>query len=216
MRIVIADDHHLYRRGMLTVMGVESDIDVVAEVGSLPEAVTKCVELDPDVVILGHRPPRHSGIDACRAIRDKAPRTKILILTGTGDEADVVAAMAAGASGYLLKEFPAQQIIESLRLAHRGQALIPLRMTSQLIRELSRPRPVPPVESTAPRLSERELGILRLVGEGKANKEIAAQLYISQNTVKNHIHNIRTKLNVGSRIELAMHGVAQGVDRLAP
>jgi DNA-binding NarL/FixJ family response regulator len=214
MRIVIADDHELYRSGMLTVLGDEPDIDMVAEVGSLRAAVTKCVELDPDVVILGHRPPRHSGIDACRTIRDRAPRTKSLILTGSGDEGDLVEAMAAGASGYLLKEFPAQQIIESLRLAHRGQALIPLGMSSRLIRELSQPRHPTPTESTAPRLSDRELGVLELVGQGKGNKEIAAQLFISQNTVKNHIHNIRNKLNVGSRIELAIHGVERGTSDL--
>ncbi|EAP97288.1 regulatory protein, LuxR:Response regulator receiver [Janibacter sp. HTCC2649] len=216
MRIVIADDHELYRSGMLTVLGDEPDIDIVAEVGSLPAAVAKCVDLDPNVVILGHRPPRHSGIEACRAISDRAPRTKSLILTGSGDEGDLVEAMAAGASGYLLKDFPAQQIIESLRLAHRGQALIPLGMSSQLIRELSQPRQTPG-ESTTPRLSDRELGVLQLVGQGKGNKEIAAQLFISQNTVKNHIQNIRNKLNVGSRIELAMHGAEQEMgDRTGP
>ncbi|WP_353951052.1 response regulator transcription factor [Knoellia sp. S7-12] len=215
MRIVIADDHDLYLSGMRAVLGVEPDIDIVADVASSWEAVTSCVDLDPDVVILGHRLPRNNGIEACRAIKARAPRTMVLILTESEDEADLIAAITAGASGYLLKEFPAQQIIDSMRLAHRGQTLIPVRLTTRLIDDLSRLGLEPPVESTATRLSDHERRILGLVAQGKANREIAAQLYISQNTVKNHVHTIRIKLNLGSRIELVRHVLEQGTGELS-
>lgn len=215
MRIVIADDHELYRSGLQAVMGVESDVDIVADVESGREAVTKCVDLDPDVVILGQRPPGNSGIEACRAIAKRAPRTRILLLTESEDDADLLAATTAGASGYLPKELPAQQIIESVRLAHRGQATIPSQMTSRLIDQLSRASHELTVESTANRPSDRKLGILSLVGQGKANKQIAAQLFTSQNTVKNHIHNIRIKLNLGPRVELAVHVLEQGTSDLS-
>lgn len=211
MRIVIADAHDLYRRGMLAVLGAESDIDVVAGLATAGGAVSKCVELDPDVVILGHRPPRNDAIEACRAITAQAPRTSVLILTSSDDEADLVAAMKAGAMGYLLKEVPAQQIVASVRLVHGGQSVIPSLMASQLVGEMSRmSREEREDASPAARLTDRELGVLNLLAEGRANKEIAAQLSISHNTVKNHIRNIRSKLKLRTRVDLAMHALGEG------
>lgn len=211
VRIAIADPHDLYRRGMLAVLGAEPDIDVVAGVESVGEAVTRCVELDPDVVILGHRPPGNNAIEACRAVAAQAPRTSVLILTSSDNDADLVAAMQAGAMGYLLKEVPSQQIVASVRLVHGGQSVIPSHMATQLVGEMSRLSQAQPEEpDLAARLTERELGVLNLLAQGRANKEIAAQLSISHNTVKNHIRNIRSKLKLRTRVDLALHALGEG------
>lgn len=211
IRIVIADDHDLYRRGMQAVIGLEPDLEIVAEAASAGEAVEKCFEFDPDVVLLDVRMPGTSGIEACTAIKVKAPRIKIVILTAYDDEADLFAAIKAGASGYLLKDLPAEQIAASVRMAHSGQSMIPPRMASQLIAEFSRLSNEPTKdEAPGPRLTDREIGVLALVARGKANKEIATQLSISENTVKNHVRNILGKLQVHSRVEAALYAVGQG------
>ncbi len=212
IRIVIVDDHDLYRRGMQAVIGLEPDLEIVAEAASGVEAVEKCFEFEPDVVLLDVRMPGNSGIEACTAIKEKAPRTKILILTASDDEADLFAAIKAGASGYLLKDLPTEQIAESVRMAHSGQSMIPPHMASQLIAEFSRLSNEPPKdEAPGPRLTERELEVLGLVARGKANKEIASQLFISENTVKNHVRNILEKLQLHSRVEAALYAMRRNL-----
>ncbi|KGN36985.1 response regulator [Knoellia subterranea] len=212
IRIVIADDHDLYRRGMQAVIGLEQDLEIVAEAASGIEAVEKCFEYDPDVVLLDVRMPGNSGIEACTAIKEKAPRTKILILTASDDEADLFAAIKAGASGYLLKDLPTEQIAQSVRMAHAGQSMIPPHMASQLIAEFSRLSNEPPKDATpGPRLTDRELEVLGLVARGKANKEIASQLFISENTVKNHVRNILEKLQLHSRVEAALYAMRRNL-----
>ncbi|KGN32337.1 chemotaxis protein CheY [Knoellia sinensis KCTC 19936] len=212
IRIVIADDHDLYRRGMQAVIGLEPDLEIVAEAGSGAEAVEKVFEFDPDVVLLDVRMPGNSGIEACTAIKEKAPRTKILILTASDDESDLFSAIKAGASGYLLKDLPTEQIADSVRLVHSGQSMIPPHMASQLIAEFSRLSNEPPKEAqSGPRLTDRELEVLALVARGKANKEIASQLFISENTVKNHVRNILEKLQLHSRVEAALYALRRNL-----
>lgn len=212
IRIVIADDHDLYRRGMQAVIGLEPDLEIVAEAASGVEAVEKVFEFDPDVVLLDVRMPGNSGIEACTAIKEKAPRTKILILTASDDESDLFSAIKAGASGYLLKDLPTEQIAQSVRMAHAGQSMIPPHMASQLIAEFSRMSNEPPKDATnGPRLTERELEVLSLVAKGKANKEIATQLFISENTVKNHVRNILEKLQLHSRVEAALYAMRRNL-----
>lgn len=212
IRIVIADDHDLYRRGMQAVIGLEPDLEIVAEAGSGAEAVAKVFEHEPDVVLLDVRMPGNSGIEACTAIKEKSPATKILILTASDDEADLFAAIKAGASGYLLKDLPTEEIAQSVRLAHAGQSMVPPHMASQLIAEFSRLSNEPPKEATSgPRLTGRELEVLALVAKGKANKEIASQLFISENTVKNHVRNILEKLQLHSRVEAALYALRRNL-----
>ena len=195
---------------MQAVIGLEPDLEIVAEAASGGQAVEKCFEFDPDVVLLDVRMPGHSGIEACTAIKEKASRTKVLILTASDDEADLFASIKAGASGYLLKDLPTEQIAESVRLAHSGQSMIPPHMASQLIAEFSRLSNEPAKDSApGPRLTDRELEVLALVARGKANKEIATMLFISENTVKNHVRNILEKLQLHSRMEAVMYAVRE-------
>lgn len=212
IRIVIADDHDLYRRGMQAVIGLEPDLEIVAEAGSGGEAVEKVFEFEPDVVLLDVRMPGNSGIEACTAIKEKAPRTKILILTASDDEADLFSAIKAGASGYLLKDLPTEEIADSVRLVHSGQSVIPPHMAGQLIAEFSRLSNEPPKDAqVGPRLTDRELEVLSLVAKGKANKEIATLLFISENTVKNHVRNILEKLQLHSRVEAALYALRRNL-----
>ena len=210
IRIVIADDHDLYRRGMRVVIGHEADLEVVAEVAACADAVAKCVELEPEVVLLGHRSPGNTGIEACEDIARLSPRTKILILASDDDGSDLVAAVQAGATGYLLKDMTTRQIIESVRLAHGGQSLIPSHMVAPLQAELARLSAGVPAEDQSQRLTKREREVLGLVARGMVNKEIAKRLFISENTVKNHVRSLMGKLKVSSRVEAALYGFEQG------
>ncbi|MFC7485397.1 response regulator [Knoellia sp. CPCC 206453] len=211
IRIVIADGHDLYRRGMQAVIGLEPDLEIIAEAASGDEVVEKCFEFDPDVVLLDVRLPGNRGVEACAAIKAKAPRTKILILTASDDEADLFAAISAGASGYLLKDLTTEQLAESVRLVHGGQSMIPPHMASPFLTEFARLSMAPPMEASGPPLSDRELEVLSLLGRSRTNREIAAELFISQNTVKNHVRNILKKLQLHSRVEAALYAARQGL-----
>jgi two-component system NarL family response regulator len=212
IRIVIADDHDLYRRGMQAVIGLEPDLEIVAEAASGVEAVEKVFEFEPDVVLLDVRMPGNGGIEACTAIKEKAPGTRILILTASNEESDLFAAIKAGASGYLLKDSPTEEIAEAVRLVHSGQSMIPPHMASLLIAEFSRLSNEPAKDAApGPRLTDRELEVLALVARGKANKEIATMLFISENTVKNHVRNILEKLQLHSRVEAALYAMRRNL-----
>ena len=214
IRVVIADDHVLYRRGLQMVVSQEEDIDIVGEAGDGKEAVERASELRPDVILMDVRMPHTSGIEACQAIKVLVPSTKIIMLTMSDEESDLYEAVKAGANGYLLKDVPGEEIAEGVRAVHNGDSLITPSMASKLLAEfaqLSRRQNDRPSSVKAPRLTERELEVLRLVARGLANKEIASQLYISENTVKNHVRNILEKLQLHSRMEAAMYAVRENL-----
>ncbi|MFV0461716.1 MAG: response regulator [Nostocoides sp.] len=211
VRLLIADDHELYRRGLQTILSLDDRIDVVGEAGDGEEAVERAVELAPDVVAMDVRMPRLSGIEACSAIRTQVPSTRILILTMSEDEADLFAAIKAGANGYVLKDVPGEEIADGILAVHAGQSLIPPSMASQLLNEfaeLSRLAESGPNPGT-PRLTEREIEVLRLVARGLHNRDIARELFIAENTVKNHVRNILEKLQMHSRTEAALYAVRE-------
>jgi two-component system NarL family response regulator len=214
IRVVIADDHVLYRRGLQTVVMQEDDIDIVGEAGDGQEAIDRTVELLPDVVLMDVRMPRTSGIEACAAIKSMVPSTKIIMLTMSDEESDLYEAVKAGANGYLLKDVPGEEIAAGIKAVHHGDSLISPSMASKLLAEfaqMSKKSPDRPTSVGAPRLTERELEVLRLVARGMANKEIAHQLFISENTVKNHVRNILEKLQLHSRMEAAMYAVRENL-----
>lgn len=214
IRVVIADDHVLYRRGLQTVVMQEDDIDIVGEAGDGQEAIDRTVELLPDVVLMDVRMPRTSGIEACAAIKGLVPSTKIIMLTMSDEESDLYEAVKAGANGYLLKDVPGEEIAAGIKAVHHGDSLISPSMASKLLAEfaqMSKKSPDRPTSVGAPRLTERELEVLRLVARGMANKEIAHQLFISENTVKNHVRNILEKLQLHSRMEAAMYAVRENL-----
>ena len=214
IRVVIADDHVLYRRGLQMVVSQDDDIEIVGEAGDGKEAVDRTVELLPDVVLMDVRMPHTSGIEACQKIKSQVPSTKIIMLKMSDEESDLYEAVKAGANGYLLKDVPGEEIADGVRAVHNGDSLISPSMASKLLAEfalMSRRQGERPSAVGAPRLTERELEVLRLVARGLANKEIAHDLFISENTVKNHVRNILEKLQLHSRMEAAMYAVRENL-----
>jgi two-component system NarL family response regulator len=211
IRVLIVDDHALFRRGLEMVLEQEPDIDVVGEASDGAEALTKAVDATPDIVLLDVRMPKRGGIDACLSIKDAVPSTKIIMLTISDEEADLYDAIKAGAMGYLLKEISIEEVASAIRAVHGGQSLISPSMASKLLNEFASmiKRGDERQQVPAPRLTEREMEVLRLVAKGMNNRDIAKELYISENTVKNHIRNILEKLQLHSRMEAVVYAVRE-------
>jgi DNA-binding NarL/FixJ family response regulator len=211
IRVLIVDDHALFRRGLEATLQLEPDISVVGEAGDGAEALAKAQESLPDVVLMDVKMPRHSGIEACKIIKLEVPSARIVMLTMSDDEADLYEAVKAGASGYLLKDVPVDELADSIRAVHGGQSLINPSLASKLLTEfatMSR-RGVAPQSVEPPKLTPREMEVLRAVARGLNNREIAKELFISENTVKNHIRNILEKLQLHSRMEAVVYAVRE-------
>ena len=195
---------------MRLVLEDEPDIEVVGEAGDGLDAVDRIVELVPDLVLMDVRMPGVSGIEATRRVRALVPSVKVAILTVSESDDDLFAAVRAGATGYLLKEVSIEELPEAVRAVARGHSLISPSMASRLLGEFNAlSRRVEEQRGNAPRLSDRELEVLRLVARGLSNKDIAAELVIAENTVKNHVRNILEKLQLRSRMEAAMYAVRE-------
>jgi two-component system NarL family response regulator len=209
--VLVVDDHALFRRGLEMVLAQETDVEVVGEASDGSEAVSKATELLPDIVLMDIRMPGRGGIEACSAVKEVVPSSKIIMLTISDEEADLYEAIKAGASGYLLKEIPIEEVADAIRTVWSGQSRISPSMASKLLNEfasmtkVSEERPQVPV----PRLTDREMEVLRLVAKGMNNRDIAKELYISENTVKNHIRNILEKLHLHSRMEAVVYAVRE-------
>jgi DNA-binding NarL/FixJ family response regulator len=213
IRAMIVDDHALFRRGLEMVLEEEKDIELVGQASDGAEAVEKAAESLPDVVLMDIRMPRSSGIEACRAMKEAAPSAKIVILTISDEEEDLFEAIRAGASGYLLKDIPLDEVADAVRAVHGGQSLINPSMAGKLLTEFAtlarRDDGERAQELPAPRLTEREMQVLKLVARGMNNRDIAKELFISENTVKNHVRNILEKLQIHSRMEAVMVAVRE-------
>jgi DNA-binding NarL/FixJ family response regulator len=211
IRVLVVDDHALFRRGLEMVLEQEPDIEVVGEASDGAEAVEQAAETAPDVVLMDVRMPRQGGIDACTAIKDAVPSAKIIMLTISDEEADLYDAIKAGAMGYLLKEISIEEVASAIRAVHGGQSLISPSMASKLLNEFASmiKRTDERQQVPTPRLTDREMEVLRLVAKGLNNRDIAKQLFISENTVKNHIRNILEKLQLHSRMEAVVYAVRE-------
>jgi DNA-binding NarL/FixJ family response regulator len=211
IRTLIVDDHALFRRGLEMVLDSEQDIELVGEASDGEEAVEKAGESLPDVVLMDIRMPRSSGIEACRAMKDLVPSAKIVLLTISDEEEDLFEAIRAGASGYLLKDIPLDEVAEAVRAVHGGQSLINPSMAGKLLTEFAtlarRDEELRAERIPAPRLTDREMQVLKLVARGMNNRDIGKELFISDNTVKNHVRNILEKLQIHSRMEAVMVAV---------
>ena len=215
IRVLIADDHALFRRGLEMVLDEEDDIDLVGQASDGTEAVAVAGEALPDVVLMDIRMPKTSGIEACRATKEVAPSAKIVMLTISDEEEDLFEAIRAGASGYLLKDIPLDEVAEAVRAVHGGQSLINPSMAGKLLSEFATLAKRDDEEEervqhvAAPKLTDREMEVLKLVARGMNNRDIAKELFISENTVKNHVRNILEKLQIHSRMEAVMIAVRQ-------
>jgi two-component system NarL family response regulator len=209
VRVVVVDDQELFRRGLTMLLGVESDIAVVGEAGDGITAVELIVETMPDVVLLDVRMPKRGGLETCIQIKEQAPSVRIIMLTVSDEENDLYEAVKNGASGYLLKDSSIDEVAQAVRVVADGQSLISPSMAAKLIdefKEISRADRDP---VNVPRLTDRELEVLRLVATGLNNREVAKRLFISENTVKNHVRNILDKLQLHSRMEAVMYAVRE-------
>ncbi len=211
IKLVIVDDHALFRRGLMMVLQQEEDIEMVGEAGDGTEAVKIVTEAMPDVVLMDVKMPRGGGIEATAQIKSLAPHTKIIMLTISDEEVDLYDAIKAGASGYLLKEIPIEEVPSAIRAVHAGQSMISPSMASKLLTEFAtivKKSDEKPAAAT-PRLTDREMEVLRLVAKGRNNRDIAKELFISENTVKNHIRNILEKLHLHSRMQAVVYAVRE-------
>jgi DNA-binding NarL/FixJ family response regulator/class 3 adenylate cyclase len=211
LSLLIVDDQALVRAGFRMILDAEDDIDVVGEATNGAEAIEEVRRLRPDIVLMDVRMPRRTGIEACTAIKDVVPSAKIIMLTISDEEADLYEAIKAGATGYLLKEISIEEVASAIREVAGGKSLISPSMASKLLNEFAsmikkndERQQVP-----APRLTDRELEVLKLVAKGLNNRDIAKELYISENTVKNHIRNILEKLQLHSRMEAVVYAVRE-------
>ena len=212
--VLIVDDNPVVRMGLWSLLALDDTIEVWGEASSGPEAVRVAEELDPDVVLLDVRMPKISGIEACVAIKEAVPAAKILMLTVSDEESDLYEAVKSGASGYLLKDSSIEEVAQAVRVVADGQSLISPSMAVKLIdefKQMSQPDRGP--VSTF-RLTERELEVLRLVAQGLNNKDIAKKLFISENTVKNHVRNLLEKLQLHSRMEAVLYAVREKIVEL--
>src|SRR5690242_4566990 len=213
IRVLVVDDHELFRRGLEIVLAQEEDIQVVGEAGDGAEAVEKATDLLPDIVLMDVRMPKRGGIEACTAIKEVAPSARIIMLTISDEEVDLYEAIKAGATGYLLKEISTEEVSTAIRAVADGQSQISPSMASKLLTEFKsmiqrtdERRLVP-----APRLTDRELEVLKLVATGMNNRDIAKELFISENTVKNHVRNILEKLQLHSRMEAVVYAMREKI-----
>ena len=202
MRILLVDPSEVFRVGLRAVLSAEADVEVVGEAADGAAALRSCEQLAPDVVVLELHLSGSSGVDVARALLRSHPDLRILILTWSEDEVDLRAAVRAGAMGYLLKDVPADELAAALRTVAVGQPMVSPSLAPKLMTELATAvrRDAPRAEGTA-RLTERELEVLRLVARGMSNRAVAESLFLSENTVKNHVRNILDKLEAHSRME---------------
>jgi len=214
IRVLIADDHAFFRRGLEVVLQGEAGLELVGQASDGVEAVALATEVVPDVMLMDIRMPKMTGIEAARQMKEVAPSAKIVILTISDEDDDLFEAIRAGASGYLLKDIPLDELADSVRAVHGGQSLINPSMAGKLLTEFATlarrdADEGPAKHAPAPKLTEREMEVLRLVARGMNNRDIAKELFISENTVKNHVRNILEKLQIHSRMEAVMIAVRE-------
>ena len=203
------DDHELFRQGVIGLLE-ERGIQIAGEAGLAADAIRIAQEVGPCVVLMDLRLPGMSGIEATQRLAAVAPLARVLVLTVFVDDQHIIDALLAGACGYVLKDAPIEQIVEGIRAAARGEALISPRIASRLVRRVREPGQIEPTVSVEA-LTPRELEVLDLLARGLDNSEIAQALYLSQHTVKNHVSTILNKLQVENRIQAAVRAVRGGL-----
>jgi DNA-binding NarL/FixJ family response regulator len=211
-RILIADDHALFRYGLRTMLARAKGFEVLDEAATGGEAVKKAAEVLPDIVLMDIQMPQMNGIEATRRVIEHDPGIGVVMLTMFGDDDSVFAAMRAGARGYVLKGADAEEVLNVVRAVAAGEAHFGPEIARRLMVFFSAPKPAPPLEAF-PELTAREVEVLELIARGRGNAEIARQLYVSPKTVRNHISNIFTKLQVADRAQAIVRAREAGLVR---
>jgi two-component system, NarL family, response regulator DevR len=201
IKVFLLDDHEVVRRGLKDLLESDGDIEVVGESGSAAEATRRIPALRPDVAVLDARLPDGSGIDVCREIRSREPRTSALILTSYDDDEALFAAIMAGASGYVLKQIRGNDLVDAVRRVASGQSLLDPAVTQQVLDRLRRG---PEVDDALAPLTEQERRLLELIGQGLTNRQIAEQMFLAEKTIKNYVSNLLAKLGLERRTQAAV------------
>lgn len=207
IRIFIADDHPVVRRGIKGLLETEPDMVVVGEATNGQEAVAGITASQPDVVLMDLVMPLMDGIEAIQALRASQSETRVLVLTSFATDDKVFPAIKAGAMGYLIKDTAPEELLRAIRQVYRGEPTLHPTIAQKLLKEVSSPSEQPPAPDP---LTEREVEVLRLVAHGMSNQEIAAQLFISVTTVYSHVSNILAKLHLASRTQVALYALREG------
>lgn len=212
--VLLVDDHAMVRQGVRAFLQTQEDINVVAEASTGEEAVREAAEHAPDVALMDLIMPGTDGVEATRRLKDRSPRTRVVVLTSYHDDEHIFPAIRAGALSYVLKEVGPEELAGAIRKAAAGEAVLHPRVASRVVRELHGEGAGRGDAPNAYReLSDRELEVLRLIADGLANSEIAARLYVSEKTVKSHVGNILSKLHLADRTQAAVYAWRQGVVR---
>ncbi|MDP4083275.1 MAG: response regulator transcription factor [Bacillota bacterium] len=215
IKIIVADDQDLMRDGLATILNLRPELEVVGTAKDGQEALEKAKEMGPDLILMDIRMPNVNGVQGTKLIREQLPHVKVLMLTTFKDSELIFEALEEGASGYLLKDMATETIVQAIKTVHSGGMVLPPDLTKQIIRELKKgnssetPKNISPPSLSD--LTERELEVLSELGHGFSNKEIAERLFITEGTVKNHVSNLISKLELRDRTQAAIFAVRYGI-----
>ena len=211
IRLLICDDHAVVRRGLSSLLRVKSEMELVGEAVDGEEAVTLAKKLKPDVIIMDLIMPRKDGVTAITEIKKKNPDARILVLTSFSDDKNVISAIKAGASGYLLKDSSPEELLQAINDVYQGKSSLHPIIAQKVIQELHQPTDLPATDEP---LSEREVEVLQYVAQGMSNQEIAGALDIKEGTVRIHVGNILNKLQLANRTQAALYALREGLAEL--
>jgi DNA-binding NarL/FixJ family response regulator len=211
IKVLLVDDQQLVRDGISALLKLQESIQVLGEANDGEQAISFLAQENADIVLMDVRMPVMDGITATQIIKEKYPKTRVIMLTTFDDEEYIIRSLQAGACGYLLKDIPTQDLAQAIRLAHSGIFQLSSSAMGKLVDENTLHRPNAPIEGAFDQLTGRELEILDLIASGATNKEIAAKLFITEGTVKNHVSRILQALNMRDRVQAAIYGIKNGL-----
>jgi NarL family two-component system response regulator LiaR len=211
IRVLIVDDHTIVRKGLRALLSTEADIEIIGEAEDGLRAVDQAKKLQPDVVLMDLVMPQMDGIEATRRITADCPKTRVLVLTSFAADDKVFPAIKAGALGYLLKDSGPEELVQAIQQVYRGEPSLDPPIARKVLMELSRP---PKKPLTTDPLTEREMEVLRLVAQGKSNRDMAEELVITEATARTHVSNILSKLHLASRTQAALYALREGLASL--
>jgi DNA-binding NarL/FixJ family response regulator len=211
IRLLLVDDQTLFREGVHTLLSIHDDVEVVAEAENGRQAIEKTAEHMPDVILMDLRMPGMGGVATTKEIKEKFPESRVIVLTTFDDDDSIFDALRAGAVGYLLKDVSSQKLVEAIRITAAGGSFLQPSVASKIVAGISRQPAAPAPQTLVEPLSKREIEILGHIGRGSSNREIAAQLFLSEGTVKNHVTNILGKMGVRDRTQAALMGKELGL-----